>query len=1083
MLCLLILSVAAGAAGGDKLLIGKRVPVAPVKGDNRVRQRGLIPQIPQKLSSQLHRIRPWSLPDQALSVNQTDTLNILVLRFNFQYETVDDPNTTGRGIMNVSRLLTTKDSTDYYDSVGHWIDPPPHNKDYFNAHMRALNNYWNWVSEGHIALKWDIYPPDSNAAYSLPYPMSHYGLCDSVIAGLERYFIDCIQLADTVNKLDSTTAPIDFGKYDDVILVHAGADRQNDLGFPPTCSDLYTGYIRFGDSLQVHTSTGTKWVRTGLILPETASQDNRATALNAVLAHEFGHSLGLVDLYNTSNFLSQLGDFSLMDDNGFGTGIDFGFKVGNVFGAIPVFPDAWSRAYLGFVPVTDFRQGTDLRLVAAEVRTEGIQIARVPISENQYYLIENRNQLTRDQSGPNGPTVTLVDRTTDVILGPTDTLRNFTGEYDFLIPGNGMLIYLVDEGVAALDYVGNGQTNFLNNTLQWDPRRKFITLMEADGVVDFGGNYVLGFGTASDMYREDRNNALTPNTNPQAIDNFGDNTHVYITNIRRDTLAPVGSPQAVVTDSVMRFDVETDKLVTGFPVRVGYPKYGLSPVADDILGDGRKEIILASGRFVSVVTDSGQNFLRQHTGCTTCPTFIDSAFSVSFAGTPHLMPLYYRAFDNITAGPVTGDFGAGGPKLVAIGDATKNVYQFGPTDADLNGRADIVGTAIRTTGTPIALSFGKVLWALTDAGWVYKKTQASALPDSFSVANTEYHGICRVGDSLGLAVVAGDSLTTRIYFIGRQIDSFAISGRYNLGPITVDLSNDGKPEVVLFTNDGDGVAVTVDASTIQPSFSLFAKVSTGKRMTANPVATDLDLDGRPDVIIPGTNSLYAFDQRLLPKNDFPQLLDDRVPQVDVIAAPITGELDRSGSPEIIVPNDLGSVHAVNRGEVSGFPLNGGVKAAGSCVLMTDVTGGYLGYVGADGWFYLWQVDSDSTRNVWPMGGHDPSGSFTLDQKQIGPPKEFADPFPGGQFFNYPNPVTSGTANFRYFLAKSPDRVILTVYDLSGRKVTEFPGTAVVGQNEQSWDCSSVTPGVYRCRIQVDFAGDTRTAFTDVAVIR
>ncbi len=522
----------------------------------------------------------------------------------------------------------------------------------------------------------------------------------------------------------------------------------------------------------------------------------------------------------------------------------------------------------------------------------------------------------------------------------------------------------------------------------------------------------------------------------------------------------------------------------GFPVRVGYPKYGLSPIADDILGNGRKEIIAASGRYVLAVTDSGENFLRKTTGCTTCPTFVDSAFSVSFAGSPHLLPLYYRAFDNITAGPVTGDFGVPGPKLVAVGDATKNVYQFGPTDVDQNGRADIVGTSFRTTGTPIALSFGKVLWALTDAGMVYRKKDISSVPDSFSVPNFEYHGICRLGDKL--AIAAGDSLITKIYVpdtVTHAVDSFSIQGRYNLGPITVDLNNDGEPEVVLFTNDGKGVAITVDTSNLQPVFSLFAQVTTGKKMTANPIATDIDLDGRPDVIIPGTNTLYAFDQRLLAKNDFPQMIDDRVPQIDVIAAPITGELDRSGLPEIIVPNDLGSIHAINRGEIAGFPLNGGVKAAGSCLVFTDSTGGYLGYVGADGWFYLWQMDSDSTKNVWPMGGHDPAGTFALGQQQIGPVKEFADPFPSNQFFNYPNPVTAGTANFRYFLSKPPNRVILTVYDLSGRKVTEFLGSNVVGQNEQSWDCSGVTPGVYRCRIEVDFAGDTRTAFTDVAVIR
>ena len=67
-----------------------------------------------------------------------------------------------------------------------------------------------------------------------------------------------------------------------------------------------------------------------------------------------------------------------MDNNGFGTGIDVGFVVGRIFGAIPIYPTAWSRAFLGFEAVTDYRMATDIRLVAAEVVSDGVQIARVP---------------------------------------------------------------------------------------------------------------------------------------------------------------------------------------------------------------------------------------------------------------------------------------------------------------------------------------------------------------------------------------------------------------------------------------------------------------------------------------------------------------------------------------------------------------------------------------------------------------------------------------------------------------------------------------------------------------------------------
>jgi hypothetical protein len=38
-------------------------------------------------------------------------------------------------------------------------------------------------------------------------------------------------------------------------------------------------------------------------------------------------------------------------------------------------------------------------------------------------------------------------------------------------------------------------------------------------------------------------------------------------------------------------------------------------------------------------------------------------------------------------------------------------------------------------------------------------------------------------------------------------------------------------------------------------------------------------------------------------------------------------------------------------------------------------------------------------------------------------------------------------------------------------------------NEVLWDCDNITPGVYRCVINVDFAGRQETAFTDIAVIK
>jgi M6 family metalloprotease-like protein len=1077
----------AATVAEDKLLIGQKQKSKDVPGDNRIIQRGLAPDRYDPGEDSVERKSPWSLPKQALADDFQQTINILVLRFSFQEESPDDPNSTGNGLMNLSNPLANPiDSAAYFDTVGHLVDPPPHNSTYFDAHMQALSRYWEFVSEGKITLSWDIFPPGDDAAYQLPHPMSYYGKCpfDSVVFGLEQYFIDCIQLADT------TSPEIVFSNYESVFLFHAGSDRQNDIGFPETCSDLFSGFIRYyadpdrgRDTLWVDNGTDTVW--TALILPETCCQDNRATALNAVVAHEFGHQLGLVDLYSTRTMMSQLGDFALMDNNGFGTGIEFtGYTVGRVFGAIPLYPCAWSRAYLGYVEVYDFRQGSDVRVVAAEVISGGIKIARVPISENEYYLIENRLIDTDEQ-----PTAMLVDSATYVFQGPVNYNREFTGEYDFLMPGSGLLIFHVDEGVAGLDYDDDGMNNFDDNDLQWDYDRKFITLIEADGLVNFGGFYRAGFGSEQDMFRDDRNNSFTPNTNPRTIDNSGNNTHIYITDITRDTTFFGGIPSLL--DSVVLFDLETEKLAAGFPVRAGYPSYGLSPLTDDIDGDGTAEVIAVSGMNLLVFTTSGENFLRKVTGCETCPVYYDTSISSVYPepGRPHPLPLYARISDTITAGPVTGNFDtADTTKLVAIGFPSvtgARIQIYRPTDLDSNGQADRASSVeMLSAGAPIALSFGEVLYILTDRGMVFRKDQllTPPLPVGTIDAN-EYHGLCRIADRLLL--MAGDSDQTMLYCLNSNVtDSFALGDYYSFGPILVDVNRDDRPEVVAFSPEGQAILVTVDTTGGLSSFSVLCEKETDFHITTNPIAGDVDSDGYPDIIIGGTNAIYAFNYELTLITDFPIEVNDRFQYDDVIAAPVIADIQKGGPPEIIFPTFVGNVYSFGLDMSYGFPLSGGEREAGSPVIFPDSTGGKLGYLGADGWFYAWDVDLDSTTNFWPMGGHDPEGTFAFDQSKLSDPQQFTVLLPKERFYNYPNPVVDGSTVIRYFLGQEAANVEIKIYDLSGVEIADMTGSTTGGlDNERTWNCSDVTPGVYRCMIEVDFGGRTETAFTDIAIIR
>ncbi len=1092
--------VPAAVAAGDGLLGIRNVqhPGETAAGENRVHHRCLTPPRNRAADRGLEREHPWSLPKQARAADFADTVRCLVLRFNFQYEATDDPHTSGRGRMLIrGPEADSAANPTYFGDAGNLVDPPPHDSAYFDAHLRALARYWEVVSDSAITLAWDIYPPARDSVYELPHPMSYYGQCDfdSVIAGLERYFIDGIRLADTVSP------EIDFGRYDAIFMFHAGSDRQNDfgpnsVGVPYTCSDLFTGFILFGDSLAV--DEGANWVKTALLMPETVNQDNRATTMNAVLAHEFGHQLGLVDLYSTATFMSQLGDFALMDNNGFGTTVDFGLPVGGVYGTMPLYPCAWSRAYLGYVQVYDFREGTRIPLAAAQMVQEGIKVARIPITEKEYYLLENR---IIEYDGL--PTGQKQDTATGVLQGPVqviitpqgDTVAGeFTREYDFLLPGSGMLIYHVDESVAGLDYDGDGVNNFDDNQLQWDPARRFISLVEGDGIVNFGGYYRAGWGAAADMYRDDRNRSFTPNTNPPTIDNTGNNTHIRITGITRkiDTLGA----SIVVRDSLMLFDVETENLVAGFPVRVGESTLPLSPIAADLNGDGTDEIIAAAGKRVVAFTTDGEGYFHKFFG-TSDELFFDSAKARVHPGRPYPVPVFATAQSGqvLSAGPVAGAFGNLNDTLhIAVGYRREsdslgrngNVIIYRATDFDQNGLAvSAAGFATNGRGFPAALAFGDVLWVLTSEGHVYRR---SSLMDSAielgSFPMDEYHGICRAGS--GLVLVGGDETHT----VWHAIDStgasnaLTVDGHYRFGPVLADVDRDGVPEAAGFSAEGDAILIAVDTTVSPAALEVKAQKRTGLSVRANPAAADMDDDGYPDLVVGGVNQVAAFDRQLTLLADFPKELDDRFPEAEVIAAPVVGDIQRGGRPEVIAPTEPGNIYAYGDRAATGFPLSAGEFCIGSPLVVHDSLGGKLGYLGLDGWFYLWHTNLDSVRNYWPMAGADPAGSFALDGSKLGEPRQYAAGFDGKRFYNYPNPVTEGRTTIRYFLGRAARSVGLTIYDLSGTEVAALQGPTAGGvDNELEWVCGKVTPGVYRCRIEVDFGGETETAFTDIAVLK
>jgi len=1084
LLAIIILAAVGSRAAEGKVLVPKGTFKAEFDKNNpRVHYSGWhsLPSTRNLLN--LQRTKPWGLPKvSAAEADGVDTLKLLGLRFDFQYEDPDDPNTTGRGKFDFRR-----DSV-FYEEEGHEIDPSPHNRAYFEKHFEALDGFYRFVSEGRLVLTWTVYPEDPDSVYHLPYDMAHYGqgaTLDEVVSRLiDSFFVDCFTLVDTSEDA------ITFSDYDSYFLFHAGSDRQNDIGFPPTPDDLFTGYATRGDDREpLYVDGGATLISDALIMPETASQDNRATALNAVMAHEFGHQLGLVDLYRTDNFFTQLGDFAMMDDNGFGTGVDFGFEVGRAFGTMPIYPMAWSRAFLGFAEPAVYHKNADITLVASEMLKEGIKVAKIPINEYEYYLIENR-QIEVDGK----PTALLADSATGVIQGPvfynqlTDT-KTFSGEYDFLMPGSGILIWHVDERVAAQEYQNSGYTNFELNRLQLDPDHRFIELMEADGLINFGGSYYAGFGTAEDMYWEGNNTSFTPNTNPPSIGYKGVNSHVYVTGVSE-------------SDTTMTFNLEFDHFTPGFPRRAGYPSIGISPVAADIDNDGLTEIIAVADKNLISVRENGAHMFRY------VPLYYDTSYS-STNRVVDSLPLLGRTSEIITAGPVVGDFGQGlDSQLVAIA-ALDTVYVYSLHDDNFDGFGDYYIPPVAMPSVVVWASFGRYL----DVAAVYTDAiQLFSIDENGDTASYKYipesvpYGFARLGD--GFAAIAGDTAESYInlHYVRRDSVFFTeLDDLYSYGPIVADLNRDSLPEVILASPHGSVIAVTVDTSASPVQFTTLVERNVADTLTTNPIAADIDGNGYADIIVGGKNRVHVLDRNLISLTGYPVVIDRGLEDAVVVSTPVAADIDGDDRQDILVLTSVGNLYAFGPDLLYGFPLGIGGVGMNSILLPGDhygepifrdletlgytspllfesARGGGMAVLAGDGWIYSYDIVYDSAYADWPMYGGNPSGSFEFPASKLANPA-VAEQFPEDEFICYPNPTRTGMTTIRFFLGLAAD-IDLKVYDFSGKLVDQqnFAGQGGV-YNEYTWNGSNLATGVYRCYIEADFGGFTRSAFKDIAIVK
>ena len=409
----------------------------------------------------------------------TPTVTILFLRVEFQQDqTPSVSKTTGSGLWTDLAYAqgTPANANDPKDpSFNFWV----------NRAKTKFIDYWKEASYGLLPISIEV----SRKIYQLPHTTVSYG--SETAASIENLIYDSVTaaLADT----DLSTKPT-FSNYDAVLIVHAGCGEESDI-YGDTPGDIWSLYYSSscispnasGSGCLTTTLKGGKTITEGIIMPQTDSQDAVVVDPLGVYVHEFGHWLGLPDLYCTASFppcmLDGVGRWSLMGD-----GI-YNKDPGNPtwYGSSPARPDAWSLVKVGWVTPQSVATYPDpgtksLDPVAvvppSEIAAQGTQVMQLQAStstSNQYFLLENRQQVG----------------------------------FDAGLPGHGLLVWLVDQDVvnSALS------TNTINN----NAGHPGVKLIEADAdwaLLQYGGDV----GSAGDPFPGSHGNmTLTPMTSPSSI--------------------------------------------------------------------------------------------------------------------------------------------------------------------------------------------------------------------------------------------------------------------------------------------------------------------------------------------------------------------------------------------------------------------------------------------------------------------------------------------------------------------------------------------------------------------------------------
>lgn len=717
------------------------------------------------------------------------------------------------------------------------------------------------------------------------------------------------------------------------LIFHAGSSYLTDGGEQgsmgqDTPSDMIDAFITpdfwkyYRDSLKldengisVSGKNGKFLVDEIMMCSETSNQDGLNWGIQGIIVNQIARQLGIPDLFSTSSGISGIGAFCIMDFAGYSAGKGF----------IPPYPSAWVRAFMGWdapVVVTP-NLGKDIAVKALTSVLDrdtsnfspagsDTTILLVPINDHEYYLIENRQRnlagnrqlFNYDTLDPDDsvvissyPYVANLDKNVLALSGKDRSnviLR--VKNNDIGLPASGVLVWHVDERIIR---------DRLNlNAVNADSLYRGVSLVEADGITDLGIMFrdlfyqaAFDYGGAEDVFPHSVTvqgkdtainiNRFGPYSFPSTRANDGGHSYLEITinpsqdspRIEKTALAKNDGYHYIrnISDSLFLISISQNYHAPSWPKRT-VPGKVFDPLLVDLdLQNSTKELF--------VLDQAGRIYIWSDTKTyNTTPSAFDR-INLHNDTLPKADTAWY--YDSVS-GAFTMPSAVGSDIFIPCRD--NKIAVFG---------AISTSTPPRYSTIPLSIKPSSYLCNYADSSWALGGENGTVLfgqnRDTVRLIKLATDApVCAIAALRERAdAVAVLQLDGRLSVVGSSSpyskDSSVVLPKNALPPFTIvtadlDKSSDNQSEIII-TDSRMGMWVYHQNFTLAHGWvedpsddpSYYSDTARDRRKLPQnhsaPALADIDRDGFLDIIVGGTNGIYAFNHKRALKSNWPAFLD------------------------------------------------------------------------------------------------------------------------------------------------------------------------------------------------------------------